>query len=357
MTFDLRHTSFIQGMLDGTGAEYGGKFDGFVALNTDGAGLWDGGAIRTHLEYRHGSAPTNLGGAIFAVNTGLYWPVNSPDRMVATSLYFSQRIGSDATIAVGKINPVDLLASDNFYGGWGIERFMNIVFVAEPSGLIPVVFIGGVGTLKTKALDITLMVYDPDDRTNDYFPGDVFQNGVNIYLSGAHRTMLGGRQTTFIISGLYSTAAGVDYSSIAPGLETTTKSGAYNLNVEFRHNLQELPGDAKTAWGFNLKLAVADGNPNYVQSSIIIGIGGAPLFFGRPQDSFGLAAFHYNFSDELQDTLSGTTKFGDEDGIETYYDYALFPWLSLTADLQYIRPASGNFDDFVVATLRTRIKF
>ena len=222
VAFDLRYTSTYQGLTSGTGVEdyeYGGKVDAFVNLDSAKMGLWEGGGFRSHFEYRHGEAPANLGGAIFAVNTALYWPVDTPNELVATSLYFTQKVGDRSSIAIGKFNPVDLLAADPFYGGWGIDRFMNLIFAAPPSGLIPVVFMGAVATVKTDPVAWTLMVFDPDDRTNDYLPGDLFHNGVNVSVSGAHNTTLAGRKTTYAVTGIYSTAEGTDYSTLPPGFD------------------------------------------------------------------------------------------------------------------------------------------
>ena len=106
-----------------------------------------------------------------------------------------------------------------------------------------------------------------------------------------------------------------------------------------------------------VKAAVADGNPNYVQSSVIAGIGGRALFFGRPQDSFGLGAFRYNLSDVLQSTLSPATRFRDESGIEAFYSYAVTPWLYVGADIQYIKPAAGSFQNALIPALRCQIRF
>ena len=360
VSFDLRYTSTYQGLASGTGPrdyQYGGKVDAFVNLDSGKMGLWEGGGFRSHFEYRHGEAPANLGGAIFAVNTALYWPVDTPNELVATSLYFTQKLGDRSSIAVGKFNPVDLLAADPFYGGWGIDRFMNLIFAAPPSGLIPVVFMGAVGTLKTEPVAWTLMVFDPKDRTNDYLPGDLFRTGVNVSLSGAHTTTLAGRKTTYVVTGLYSTAEGTDYSSLPPGFGTTTKKGSYNVSFEFRHNLQESPDQPNANWGFYVKVATADGNPNYVQSSVIAGFGGRALFFGRPQDSFGLGAYRYNLSDVLQSSLAPYTRFRDEAAVEAFYSYAVAPWLFVTADLQYIKPASGSFKNALVPALRTQIRF
>jgi porin len=361
VSLDLRYTSFYQGLASGTGDkdfEYGGKIDAFINLNSNKMGLWEGGGFRSHLEYSHGDAPANLGGAIFAVNTALYWPTDTPEELVATSLYFTQKVGDRSSIALGKFNPVDLLAADPFYGGWGIDRFMNLILAAPPSGLIPVVFMGAVANIRTKPVIWTVMAFDPNDRTNDYFPGDLFSDGVNISVSGAHNTTLAGRKTTYAATVLYSTAEGTDYSSLGGLNGTSTKSGSYNISFEFKHNLQESTKEPNATWGFYLKAAIADGNPNYVQRSLVVGIGGKALFFGRPQDSFGVGAYLYNLSDTLQDSLNPSyTNFQDEGAIEAFYSWAMTPWLQIGADIQYINPARGDYKNALVPSLRTQIRF
>lgn len=359
VTLDLRHTSFYQGLASGTGDkdfEYGAKVDAFINFDFGKLGLWKGGGFRSHIEYSYGDLATNLGGVLFATNTAMYWPVGAPEKVVATSLNFIQKVGEENTIAVGKFNPVDVYASHAFYGGWGIDRFMNIVLVAPPSGLIPVVFMGAIASVETPSAKWTIIVADPNDRTNDYFPGDLFEDGVLLAANATHVTTLAGRKTSFGVTGLFSTAEGVDFSSIGGGLvETSNKSGAYNVNIQFTHNLQEYSEQSNAAWGFYLKAGIADGNPNYVKSSLIAGIGGSALFFGRPQDNFGLGAFYYNLSDELQSSLTNT-KFRDEAGIEVYYNYSITPWLYVGPDIQYIKPATGNFDNALVIGLRLQVR-
>ncbi len=359
VSVDLRYTSFYQGLVSGTGNqdfEYGGKVDAFINLDSGKMGLWEGGSFRSHIEYSHGDLATNLGGALFATNTALYWPVVTPEEVVATSLNYTQKVGEKSTVAVGKFNPVDVYASHAFHGGWGIDRFTNIVPVAPPSGLIPVVFMGVLTNIVTAPVDWTVIVSDPNDRTNDYFPGDLFEDGVLFAVNATHFTTLAGRKTSFGITGLYSTADGVDYSSIGGGLvETSNKSGAYNVNVQFRHDLQQGNVQAGEAWGFYLKAGIADGNPNYVKSSLLFGVGGRALFFGRPQDNFGLVVYYYNLSDVLQHSLT-KTKFDDESAIEVYYNWAVTPWLYVGPDIQYINTATGNFDNALVVGLRMQIR-
>jgi len=70
--------------------------------------------------------------------------------------------------------------------------------------------------------------------------------------------------------------------------------------------------------------------------------------------------FYYNLSDDLQDALNLNQKnedFGDEQGFEVYYRYAVTPWLSIAGDLQVIDPPRESRDTAVIAGLRTMIKF
>ena len=360
LTLDLRYTSFYQGLVSGTGKEefdYGGKVDALIDLDTGKMGLWEGGNFRSHIEYSHGNLATNLGGALFSTNIAMYFPVGAPEEVVATSLNYSHKVGRKVSISVGKFNPVDVYAPHAFYGGWGIDRFMNIVLAAPPSGLIPVVFMGMLTTVESRPATWTVMVADPNDRTNDYFPGDLFEDGVLLAANATRATSLAGRGTTFGITGLYSTAEGVDYSSIGGGLvKTSNKSGAYNVNVQFTHNLQESGGPSNAAWGFYLKAGIADGNPNYVKRSLIVGLGGKALFFGRPQDSFGLGAYYYNLSDVLEDTVNPVAVIGDEAAIEFFYNYQLTSWLFVGPDVEYVKPARGRFKYALVVCFRMGLR-
>jgi porin len=360
MILDLRHTGNYQGLLSGTGDEefnYGGKLDAFVNFDSGKLGLWQGGGLRTHLEYRYGDAPANLGGVLFSENAAQLWPIGAPEELVATSLYLTQKLGDRTSIVLGKVNPIDLLAADPFFGGWGIDRFMNLIFVAPPSGLVPPVFMGVVANIRSEPVSWTLMVFDPDNRTNDYFPGDLFSNGVNVSLTATTPATLAGRSTSYAVTANYSTAEGTDYATLPPDITTSTKQGSYNIAFQFTHNLQETGGRSGASWGFYLKAAVADGNPNYVKASLIAGIGGRALFFERPQDSFGLGFFYYDLSDELQDSTDPSVNFHDESAIEAYYNWAITPWLLLGADIQYINPARGDNDRALVGAIRMQIRF
>lgn len=362
ITLNLEYTSTYQGLLSGTGSddyEYGGKLDAFVKLDSTRLGLWKGGGFNAHLEYRHGAANAFRGGALWPVNSSQILPLGASEEVEATSLYFTQRIGQKSAVLFGKINVIDLLAADSFFGGWGNRRFMNIAFVAPPTGVLTPTIFGVIASVRTNPIAWTFMVYDPNDRTTDYFPDDLFSDGVIASITSAYSCKPAGRKTTASVNAAYSSKDGKDLSDtfLPPGLEAGTKNGSYNISFQFSHNLQESIKHPGNGWGVFFKVNLADGNPNPIKASFIGGIGGKALFLGRPQDSFGLGYYYYDFSDDLQDTLKPFIGLDDEKGIEVFYSYAVTPWLHITGDVQYINPVYSNNDHAFITGLRTNIRF
>ena len=356
---EMEYTSMYQGLVSGDGSndgEYGGKADVFINLDSGKLGLWQGGGLRTHLEYRHGNDKPFAGGALLPINSAILTPIGADEEVEATSIFYTQVFGGSNVVMIGKIDAFDLLAADPFFGGWGTHRMMNIAFVAPPNGIIPAVMMGAVASFSTQPVALTVMVFDPNDRSTAYFPGDLFSDGTSASVSAAYHSTLAGRKTSYTLSGSYSSKDGADFSTLPPGIETTQKDGAYSVDFQFGHNLQE-DGATGDAWGVYLKAATTGGNPNPIDYSVFGGIGGRPLFFNRPQDSFGIGYFYYAFSDDLQDVLDPLVDFRDEEGVEIYYSCAVTPWLHVTPDLQYIDPASGGKSNAFVAALRARIRF
>ncbi|MBE9204761.1 carbohydrate porin [Synechocystis salina LEGE 06099] len=351
--------------MSGTGShqfEYGGRLDGFIVLDTEKLGLWQGGKVNSHLEYRFGDLAGSQGGTFFSTNAAMEFPSESPNSLVFTSLYYSQQIGDQASLLIGKINALDLLANDLFFGGWGIHRFMNAVYAAPPSGLVPPVFYGAIANFKVDPVTFSFWVYDPDDRTQEYWPNDLFSNGVSFSLTTTYATEIAQRPTTFALTGIYTTKTGTDFSSISQSfrseLEPLTKTGSYSIGFQFSHLLFQNELNPRQGWGIFMKGALSDGNPNYVQNSIIGGIGGKGLFPNREQDSFGIGYYYYNLSNALTDSLNvRRERFGDEQGLEMYYNYAITPWLNLTGDLQWIRPPRDIRENALIAGLRLNLRF
>lgn len=361
LTTELSWTEYYQGLLDGDGNddfEFGGRLDAMFHLNTTKLGLWDGGGFHAHVESRFGDAPASRGGALWPVNTGMTLPIGEYETVVASSLYFSQSLG-DFSLMLGKINAVDLIASDPFYGGWGATRFMNIAFVAPPSGLLPPVIMGAVLNYRMKPFSFTFMAYDADDQTSEYEVDQLFHDGMVLALSATWAGDLAGRPTTFSLGGKFDTGEGTNLSEVLlpPNLKSGTKDGAFSISADFSHLIYESPDQEGKGLGIYLKAAIADGNPNPIQGSVVAGVAGHGIIPGRPLDVFGLGYYYYDFSNDLQDATAPLIEFQDEQGLEMFYSLAVTPWFRLTADLQWINPANGSNQNALAGALRTHIIF
>jgi porin len=353
-------TGFYQGgTIDGTSADASGRFDVFSDVDFGKMGLIKGLGFHFHGEIRFGDPRGQFGGELWPSNTGAVLPLGGADKFVASSLYFTQTIGSRGVLMLGKINAIDLLASDPFYGGWGTQRFMNVAFVAPPTGVVPPVIVGAVYAYKGDPITITLMVFDPNDRTNDYFPGDLFSTGVNFSGGATWSGSIAGRPSSLGLTATMSTERGLNLQNILlpPGLETSLKRGSYNIAFSATHLLAESSALKGKGLGLYAKGAIADGNPNPIQASVVGGVGAEGMIPGRPGDAFAVGAFWYNFSNVLQEVVEPQLNFDDEAGVEAWYRFQLTPWFALTANLQVIDPASGDRPTFALGAIRANLKF
>ena len=205
-------------------------------------GLWEGGGFRSHLHTATGTPLATLSGAIFAVNTAVYWPVDTPKEVVATSLYLTQKLVDDRSLLQSESSIPRPARGRPFLRRVGHRPFHESHLRRTAERVHSRRVHGGDRHIKTEPVSWTVMVFDPKDRTNDYFPGDLFTDGVNVSVTGAHTTTLAGRKTTYAVTVNYSTAPGTKLPRLPPGMETTTKKGSYNVAFEFSHTLQENPG-------------------------------------------------------------------------------------------------------------------
>jgi len=360
--FDIEFTEYYQGMFSGTGYDdfdFGSRADTLIYFDTEKLGLWEGGIFNTHLTYRFGDLPAFRGGALWPVSSGSILPVGEEDRLVASSLYLNQRIGDSGRLLFGKINVIDLLARDPFIGGWGNHRFMNLALMAPPSGVLPPVIMGTRFDHQIDPFILSFMIYDPQDRTSDYFPDDLFSNGVNLSLGGTWIGKVFERATSITLTGIYSTEDSIDLSEflLPPDLRTGTEDGAYNISVGISHLLLESPTTPGKGMGFYSKAAIADGNPNPIEEAFSGGFAGHHIVPTRPNDTFGIGYYKYNFSGELKSALSPLVSFGNEQGIETFYSFAVTRWFHVTTDLQWIDPAIEDNDNAWIGGLRANVKF
>jgi len=369
-TVRLYATGFYQGQWSGDpssfsqhgqGDDYftGGRIDALLDLDTSRMGLWRGGGFHLHLELERGRLPGFRGGALWPVNTGAVLPLGSEEEVVASSIYYSQRWGG-TSLLLGKINVIDLLANDPFFGGWGIDRFMNLAFVAPPDGVVPPVIMGGILSQQIGEVSLSAMVFDPADQTNNYWVEDLFDSGASISLSAQWNGKAWNRPSNLGLTYTFSTEKKVDLEQILLPPALQDNSGVRNpnnLSLQFGHTL--FPSKVRPGKGIGLygKVAGTSGNPNPISWSFVGGISGEGMFANRPYDSFGIGVYYYNWSKALEDTIDPLLPLDNEKGLEIYYSFAITPWFILTADLQIIDPARANFATETVVGLRGKVTF
>ncbi len=344
---------------DGPGdVRFTGRADLFVDLSSKGLGLWDGTTLRTHTELRASDAGAGrMGGALWPQNTAALLPLTG-EGIEVTSIYLVQSLGAKTNLLVGKINAIDLLASDPFFGGWGTKRFQNVAFVAPPSGVVPPTIMGTVLTHQAGDVGITAMVFDPEDRSGDYWVDGLFATGVNASLGATWAGEWGGRKTTLGLTVAGSTSRGIDFEDILgpPGTVQGTRKGSYNIALQFGH---DLAGSAKGPLHIGVygKAAIADGNPNPIEASFVGGFAGHGLFKGRARDRWGLGFYYYDFSDTLQSVAAPLVRFDDEAGVEAWYALALGGNADFSLNAQVIDPATGANDVALVLGARLGLHF
>lgn len=363
---ELSTTGYYAGLLSGGAKdgdfEFGGRSDAFLHLNTEKLGLWSGGGFHFHVESRYGdSANRNAprSGGLWPPNTGVILPLGDAGDIAASSIYYSHAFDKNSSLLIGKINAVDLLASDPFFGGWARDRFTNIAFVAPPSGVVPPTLMGGVFKYKCEPFSLTFMAFDPDDQTNEYGVDQLFENGVNLSLGGTWAGEIAGRASSVNITATFSTKEGADLSDILlpANLKTGDKQGSYNISIAGSHLLFERSDAPGKGFGLYGKAAIADGNPNPIQASFVGGFAGYGMVPARPDDVFGIGYYFYNLSDDLKAATGPVFPLHDEQGVEMYYNLAVTPWFRVTADLQWIDPANGDIEDAWVGGLRANVTF
>jgi porin len=354
-------TGFVGALAAGDGpddARFTGRADLFVDVSSKGLGLWDGTILRTHTELRASDTGAGrMGGALWPQNTAALLPLTG-EGIEVTSIYVVQSLGAKTNLLVGKINAIDLLASDPFFGGWGTKRFQNIAFVAPPSGVVPPTIMGTILTHQAGDVGITAMVFDPEDRTGDYWVDGLFSTGVNGSLGATWKGQWGGRETSIALTAAGSTSRGLDFEDILgpPGTIKGTRKGSYNIALQFGH---DLAGSAKAPShvGVYLKAAIADGNPNPIEASVIGGFAGHGLFKGRSRDRWGLGFYFYDFSDTLQDAAAPLAAFDDEAGVEAWYSFAITANADIALNAQVIDPATARNDVALVLGARLGLHF
>lgn len=360
----LEWSQFYQGLTAGRGDknwEYGGKWDILAKLDLAKLGLWRGLSVTAQGNFNYGESVNGTGGSLIGENAALYFPgIEGPDASDVMALYLQQNFGDNFSLLVGKLNLVEFARATPLRGGGGVDAFWNINLATPITGDSPPTINGAQLRINTQPVSYSITVFDAEDATNRPLFSDLFANGVNVMGTATYKTSLAGMTGYYGVKGIYSTRKGPDLSELIPSAINNVlinKTGSYFVELSMQQYLVQDPSNPARGWGVFAEVGKADGNPNTLQWTTYAGIGGSSLIPGRPDDRFGIAYFHYGASEALKEELSPIFNLTDESGVEAFYNVAVTPWLRITADIQFIRPASADFPDDTYAGVSTYVKF
>lgn len=378
--FYLEANNFYHGVLDGddgprgrSDMEFSGKLDLFLNVDGQKAGLWPGFFVNIHGEYRYGDV-ANQGGVLSPTNSALLLPrTGEGDVFALTNVTVTQALSESFLITLGKFNTIDLVKK-NFYGGRGVEGFMNTSLTAMPIAgrTVPTSTLGAVATiLKDGKPYINFGVLD--SVSTALKPGwDGLSSDEMTFLADiTFNSNFWGLPGTHTVQGTYSTlnATSLDQNGLlndiigGGGLNPRTESDSWHVNYIWEQFLSQHSSDPTKGWGFFLFLGVSDGNPNAIEYSAAAGLVANGTCAARPCDRFGVGLFYNGVSDDLQDTVGDnpaplpSVSLDDELGGEIFYDFAVTDWFRITADLQVIQPVLDDNDTAIIGGFRSRLIF
>ncbi len=387
-----------------TGAEFWGNVDYTLNIDTDKLGLWPGGFFKFEGVSSFGNTLYDQVGAIVPNNVASLYPEFDQASSGLMQATFTQFLSHQVGVTMGKINLFEFTPAE-FYGDYRTQFMNTALNISAAFAMAPISAYGG-GILGLPTPDITLMALalDASGTPMENNISKAFENGVTV-LSAAHFNIkpfgLVGHQG---VTGLWSdkTRFSLDQDPenlkrallqerypilgnpgprlerilnkyfpqlIAPVKPANKKSNTWAVVYSFDQYLWQPDADEKRGIGLFFSFGATDGNPNPVQYSYMMGIGGKGVFSGRTHDSFGIGWARTQFSDQFMPLLRDKLALGldHEDAIEMYYTAAITPWLNVSPNLQIIKSGMNkelnnsnelqDMDTTLEASLRMNLLF
>jgi porin len=375
-SFDISATAYYPGVVSGGLQEtfrFGGRND--YVLNVDGqkAGLWRGLFINLHGETVYGHSVNLETGAVVPVNIGRAHPVFFGTETALTAVRITQALSENLVLYAGKINTIDNVQQP-FMPGRGLDAgFMNAAFVFNPilGRTIPYATLGaGAAILARGQPVVTLTVYDTHNASTTSGFNELFDNGAIIYPTVSLPTAFFGMPGHQTVWGAYSSGRyeivepqslnlipQVFQGLLPPTSLTTPIRDSWWVTYLFDQALWVDPKDQTRSWGVFGNAGISDGKPNPIKWSVIFGIGGSSPIPSRKLDTFGVAYYYLNFSDDFKEVARAITPVRNERGLELFYNVGVTPWFHVTTDLQVITPLLERADTSLVLGLRAKIDF
>ena len=377
---DVWVTQIYQGQPSGSASKvwrYGGKMDAFLRVDAEKLGLWRGFHMNAQFEHYIGNTIVNNDFTLLPVSVAQAF-VQPQLYKSALSIFFRQELGSGFSVSAGKVNTITLASETPLVGGGGIETFMNRAFAAPSTGIgltapgtladrvvvAPTYTLGADVTYKSRFGVLNFAVVDPRNAQEPRVIQNPFKDGVVLAGSWMLPTQLFGLKSFHTFRGAYSNTRGFDLNDIGAFRQqisrdaSETKKGFWLASYSIQQYLFQSDKDPSVGWGLFGFASLSDGNPNPVKWSMLAGLAGNNLIRGRENDRWGIGVYHYALCQPL---ISGLAENGvyrrSEGGVEAFYNYAITPWLRLSADIQIIDPWVVGKSRATFMAMRLQTKF
>ena len=363
-----------------TGAEFWGNVDYTLNIDTDKLGLWPGGFFKFEGVSSFGTSLNDQVGAIVPSNVATLYPTFDQASSGLMQASYTQFLSPKFGVTMGKMNVFEFTPTE-FYGDYRTQ-FMNTgLNINSAFAMAPLSAYGG-GVLLLPTKDITLMALALDaggtPTKNDI--SKAFEDGVTVISAANIKIKPFGLVGHQGVSGLWSdkTRFSLDQDPdnlkralleerypilgnpgsmlerilskffpqlLIPVEPANKKNSTWTVVYSFDQYFWQPDDDPKRGIGLFFSFGTSDGNPNPIQYSYLMGIGGKGVFSGRPHDSFGIGWARTQFSAQLVPLLRERLGLGldHEDAIEMYYTVAITPWLNVSPNLQVINSGMNKF--------------
>lgn len=293
---------------------------------------------------------------------------NDPGVPYITNFVVTQPLSEELVAFAGKKDVLGAADQDEFAGGDGTEQFVNQALIANPAfllGLPYTSFTAGVAMPRSWGM-MSAFVYDPQDRTRDFFRlDDLFSKGVivggEVKVNTSFFDKPGDQHVGAIwkhvdLTDLAFSAAppGVYPEPVVPGF--ATKPDSYTIYYGFDQFLRVYDEQSRLGWGLFGRASISDGNPTPVRYFLSGGIGGDSVLRSGRRDRFGIGWYYVGASDEFGPAPVALLNPQDGTGVELFYNFQITPWLNVTPDVQFLRPgARAISEDAVVYGVRANM--
>lgn len=365
LTFFGDFTQYYQGVTAGGFArqfKYGGRGDYLIDIDSRKMGLWEGGHLDLRGESRYGQDTNVIDGVVAPSNFAMALPRANQNVTALTGVQYTQDLSENLSVLFGKLDLLD--GTPTAYArGPRLNYFWNSAMQSNLTRAFLVPSTLGSGITLRDEVEPVFNLYLLDTHFTPTTSGlsTLFSNGVLLYGEYRRRTNRFDLPGHGAVGLLYSTAAR-SVLDLNPSLQIQavqseslqTKNSAWTLTYRFDQVLYADAGDPKRNWSLNSDVGLTDGNPNPIHWFANLSLIGSSPIRGRESDTIGIGYYHLGVS---KLSVLKSLGFGDEDGVELFYNAAVTPWFHVTPDLQIIDPSQSKNSTAILVGIRGRLSF